>query len=301
MIYSLLFVVNMLQFKVMKRYYLYDTLLVLGGMVIFFILISLFPGGGINPQYSTVVSAIFAIYIGFAISGSRSRCNDISALLKEGNGYILLIHRLSYVFSDQIRNSLHSHIDNYLVETIDYKLEKHFSLSERTFRQLYSFLLHLPCSDSKQEDAYKNMMSAANSLSINRTKTEALIKSNLSTAEWVATIVFMLITVSVFYFMSDGTVFNSLIYTIAVGGLLLLTVILKRSDSLKWDKNKWTWEPLNDLFADLGLPLYYPALLVENGEISLPPGRDVRLAYYPKPYPDLTDKVVKLVKATHEK
>lgn len=279
----------------MKKNFARDLAIIVGSMAVFFIVVMIFPGIGEEPPYATVASAVFAIYLGFAISGSRSRSEQVSELLKEHNGYVLIIYRLSEVFDAKIRKQIQNLIDNYLIEQIDYALDD-FNLSEKSFKKLYEYLIHLPTKTKKQEGAYDNMIDVADDISVTRTKVEALVRTKLSKVEWVATLTFLVITVTVFYFMSDGSLINSIIYTVAVGAMVLLVIILKRSNSLKWDKNKWTWEPLRDLFINLDLIPYYPLDAVDRGEIILPKGEEVRAAKYFSPYPNVQNKEVKILK-----
>jgi hypothetical protein len=279
---------DIIKFMIKRKLY---SIIVFGAALAFFAMVTLCPGEGKEPIYAAEVAVIFAVYLGFAISGSRDRLNQIDGLLKDHNGLILLTYRLSAIFKPETHDQIRKLIDVYLIEQIDYSLDD-FKLSEATFQELFNYVLGLEPDGVRQEESYAKMIDTLSNVSTTRTKVEALVRSRLSIHEWVATMVFLAVTITSLYFMSDGDLLNAAVFSAVVAALILLVVILFESDRLKWDKDQWTWQPLHDLFVNMDLLPYYPGDAVDRGEINLPRKEKIRIARYHDKYPDMSHKVV---------
>jgi hypothetical protein len=270
-----------------------NNVVVLGAAAVFFLIVMIYPGEGKEPIYAAEVAVIFAVYLGFAISGSRDKLDQIGGLLKDHNGYLLLLHRLSIIFEKEVHDEVRELIDQYLIEQVDYSLDD-FKLSEPSFQEIFNYVIKLKPEGIEQEKCYVKMLDALSNISTTRTKIEALVRSRLSVHEWVATMTFLAVTVVALYSMSDGDLFNSIVFSAVVAALILLVVILFESDKLKWDKDQWTWQPLHDIFIDIGLLPYYPGDAVARGEIKLPRQEKIRIAKYHDKYPDMSHKEVEI-------
>jgi hypothetical protein len=64
-----------------------NNMVVLGIAAVFSLIVMIYPGEGKEPIYAAEVAVIFAVYLGFAISGSRDKLNQVDRLLKDHNGY----------------------------------------------------------------------------------------------------------------------------------------------------------------------------------------------------------------------
>jgi hypothetical protein len=184
-------------------------------------------------------------------------------------------------------------IDEYLIEQVDYSLDD-FKLSEPAFQEVFDYVIGLKPDGVEQKECYKKMIDALSDISTTRTRIETLAVARLSVHEWVATIAFLVVTIVSLYFMSDGDLISSIVFSAVVGALILLVVILFESDKLKWDKDQWTWQPLHDLFINIGLLPYYPGDAVARGEIKLPHQEKIRIAKYHDKYPDMSHKEVEI-------
>ena len=76
---------------------------------------------------------------------------------------------------------------------------------------------------------------------------------------------------------------------------VMLLLVIRELDSLRWKEHGWIWEPLEDLFSDLDLLPYYPAEVISEGRAVPKKEAKVRIAYYPKQYPDFTGKKIIIV------
>lgn len=251
------------------------------------------PGGGNSPAYSTAAAGIFGIFIGFSISNSRARLNRVNELLKTENANNLLVYRLSAVFGDKIQDDIRKLMDEYLIDQIDYRLDD-FDRSGKSFHKLYKFIINLEFKNEKQKMALSSMVSTLNLSSSNRIQIETLTTQRISKFEWISVWSLTSVVVLNLYAITRHDVFQSMLITILASSLILLVLVLRDLNDLKWQKGIWTWKPLHSLFVNLDLLPYYPRIIVDIGEAKIPSGEKVRLADYPNPYPDMSNKTIKV-------
>ncbi len=275
---------------------------------LFFIWFLLFalavPGKGFSDfllLISAAASVIFGIYIAFTISNSRERLNKTNELLKIEDANLLLLFKLSKVFDQKKQDEILKLLDKYLVEQIDYKLED-FALSAPSFHKLHDYILHLDCKNNKQERVHDEMISVLSSSSTNRTQVETIVHENLSKLEWISVCSLTFIFISLVWQMtySGMGIFYLLLTDVLASTSLLLLLVARDINALKWQKDTWTWKPLNSLFKSMGLIPYYPRIVVTSGEVILPVGEKVRFAEYPNPYPDMNGKEVRIVEISQD-
>jgi hypothetical protein len=90
-----------------------------------------------------------------------------------------------------------------------------------------------------------------------------------------------------------------LIVSLLSAVLVLLLLVLSELDSLRWQEKNWIWQPLSELFTELGLIPYFPEALFKEERLKIKHFehlKKVRIASYPNPYPDMKGKTVKTVK-----
>ncbi|HSX18108.1 MAG TPA: hypothetical protein VLE51_02015 [Candidatus Saccharimonadales bacterium] len=259
--------------------------------IAFLTLVLVKPGEGDLPTYSSAAAGIFGIFIGFSISNSRGRLNRVNQLLKTENANNLLVYRLSSVFGDEIQDKIRKLMDAYLIDQIDYRLDD-FDRSGDTFHKLYEYIINLEVKNDKQKMVLDSMIKTLNISSSNRVQIETITTQRISIFEWISVWSLTFVVVFNLYLITRHDAFQSILITILASALILLVLVLRDLNNLKWQKGIWTWKPLHNLFVNMDLLPYYPRIIVEIGEAKIPSGEKVRLADYPNPYPDMTDKVI---------
>jgi len=131
--------------------------------------------------------------------------------------------------------------------------------------------------------------------SSNRIQIETITNQKLSRFEWISVWGLTFVVISQMYQMSHDDVFASISLTVLASASFLLVLVLRDLDNLKWQKDKWTWEPLHNLFTNMELMPYYPRVIFETGEAKAPYGVKIRVADYPDLYPIMTNKTVTTV------
>ena len=103
-----------------------------------------------------------------------------------------------------------------------------------------------------------------------------------------------IILFSIFY-VKDNTIPSIIITVLLSTSSVMLLLIIRDLNSLRWKEQTWIWDPLAQAFKEMDLLPYVPEMLIKLGRVTYPKGTKVRVANYPKKYPDFTGKKVKVI------
>jgi hypothetical protein len=273
------------------RIFINTAFLTIAFAIAFFSVALIFPGPDVEPLYAGAAAGIFGIFIGFSISGANRRISRVNELVKDENGINLTHYNMSALFGKKIQNEVRALIDNYLIAQVDYKLED-FHRSSLEFKVLHTYLLNLKFDTKKEEKAYSEIISNLNKQTLNRSQIEASVGERISRYEWMSILFLLMLVVFTSYNMSDGTVLRAIFVTILATASILLVLVLRDINNLKWNKNFWTWQPLKNLFLNLGLVPYFPGYNLH--EIKFKKGEEFRIGILPNKYPDLSGRRIEL-------
>lgn len=145
-----------------------------------------------------------------------------------------------------------------------------------------------------QEIAYDHLLGVCTQAAERRKQLEALVRQRVTTVEWVTLLSLFAALWGLMFSANGGPVVSSILGGVLVASLAGVMVVLRHLDEFRWQEGDAIWTPLHTLFLTLGLVPYYPKFALTTGRIDPPSGR-LRLAEYPFPYPDMTNKVVEEV------
>jgi hypothetical protein len=90
--------------------------------------------------------------------------------------------------------------------------------------------------------------------------------------------------------MSNDTLLRAVFVTVLATASVLLVLVLRDMNNLKWDKDSWTWQPLKNLFRNLDLTPYFPADNLH--ETKFKKGEKYRVSALPVDLDNLDNRVV---------
>lgn len=240
-----------------------------------------------------IASFLFGFYVVSAIATAKSQHESVMSHLKDTEGMLVTIHGLVNVFDTKSQKIVLDKIDNYLVQTIDYKLEIDYDKSGASAVELLNILQSLKPKNDKQKTAQSDSIAIMENLLTSRALIETSTKDRISVFEWlIISMLFCVILFFIFSISKEGAgILLIILKSIVSSSLLMMLIVLYRYDTLKWGKNEWVWKRLTIVFVNLGLEPYFPDLVIKYGETEKPKGK-IRIANYPNKYPDMTGKVV---------
>jgi hypothetical protein len=271
--------------------------------VAFFSLLIIKPGQGYSAflaMFSAAAAVIFGIFIVFSVSNGHDRLNKVNELLKIEDANNLLLYKLSANFGAELQNDIRGLMDNYLMAQVDYQLED-YDKSRETFQDLYDRIILINPEGKRQEAIYEEMINILSLSSVNRVQIETIVGQKLSNYEWISVWGLTFVVVSHLYEMSNGDTYAAVLLTILASASVLLVLVLRDYDSLRWQKDTWTWKPLHRLFQNMDLIPYYPIQVVMSGEAKIEKGQKIRLADYTEYYPNMNGKTIEVVEFVNAK
>src|SRR3989338_209968 len=111
--------------------------------------------------------------------------------------------------------------------------------------------------------------------------------------EWMSLILLATIILSCLFPIGGNFLLSQAIIALLGTTIILLLLVLRELDSLRWQEKRWILEPICELFVQLDLIPYLPQPLIESGRITrkdLLRIKTYRLRLLPNPYPDMSGK-----------
>lgn len=271
---------------------------IIGSIIIFSIVAIFIHGPGISDLIVALLSVssfLFGIFIAFAIANRQSRFNSIRTALRRDDAMLLVIYKLSASFGPKVSQKCRELIDNFLVNSIDYELVD-YEKSVSKFNELFDFFVKIEPKTESQKAAYDNIIGALKESSVNKKEIIHWMNEKMLIFEWGSLLILgFIILISLFIINNNSTI--SVLITVLLGtSLILFLSILRKLDNLRWKEESWIWNPLIQLFIELGLSPYIPKSVLDKRGLKLKKGITYRIVRYPSPYPDFSDKTIKIIK-----
>lgn len=251
-----------------------------------------------DPVISSVLGIttfLFGIFVGFSMSDRRKRLDDIMKNDASERAALVFLYNMSKVYGNPVAEKVKHAIDHYLMATLDYRIWDYHK-TEKYFDHMFEILLGLKPNNKRQYDVFDNILSIPGDIANHRKHTIALIGDRLSKFEWSVFLLFSGIIISSLLVINTGTSTSIAIVTVLSMAIVLLIVLLYKLDTLEWKKEARIFEPYQKTFEALGLMRYYPEELIRLGKVRNHKNRTYRLGVFPRPYPDLSGKKIKIVK-----
>ncbi|TAK96804.1 hypothetical protein EPO05_00960 [Patescibacteria group bacterium] len=267
---------------------------------VFFLALAIFIKGDRNSEFIRVVmgaaSFVFGIILAFSTANRHSRLSQIRESLREGDAVMLNIYELSKVFSKDVTDETRRLIDELLIIQCDYFL-RDFDNCVGNIDKLYVFIEKIKATNKVQEDARSKMLSEIEEMVKVEKKVIYHVNDEMLMYEWISLIALEGVILFCLYYLKSTDIISVVLTATLSALLVMLLLILRDLDLLVWQESNWIWEPLSKLFVELGLDPYFPGELFKK-RIKLDSFKKfkrIRIASYPKPYPDLSGKKIKLM------
>tara|TARA_Y100000310_G_C20680025_1_gene815367 strand:+ start:524 stop:1372 length:849 start_codon:yes stop_codon:yes gene_type:complete len=265
-------------------------------VIIFGLLAYFLPGRGMDDLVLALLSVssfLFGIFVAFSISDRHSRQKEMRETLKMSDANILNLYQLSKVMNKNIHKKIQKLIDNWLTSTLDYFLKDHHK-TDKNFHKLYLYVLNIKPETKKQSLIYGEMISHLTLQTESNKRVRYLAQDKITVAEWTSILILAGIILFSLFYINTNTIFSILLVTLLSTTLVTILLVLRDLDALYWKEQKWIWDPLTSLFKEIDLLPYFPQEVINNGRVKIKKGLKYRSATYPKPYPDLRGKKVKI-------
>jgi len=243
----------------------------------------------VDVAMASMAAFLFGVLLAFTIVRTRERLVLVQDLVAKSDAALLTVHDSVAVFDPTSRDQIRELVDRHLTDQIDYRLVDYHRASP-SFRELVQAILALQPQNAAQESVYKELVARCFALDNDRALIEAATGQAMSPLEWTGLLLLLTVLLGLVAVLPGGTLLGSAVAGVMAGTLVVLVVLLRKLDLLRWHEQVTIWEPTARLFRNMGRDPYVPRHVIESGRFV--PSGQVRLVDYPDPYPVRSSKVV---------
>ncbi|MEI6144496.1 MAG: hypothetical protein WCP91_02775 [Candidatus Berkelbacteria bacterium] len=253
-------------------------------------------------RYSTFFATIlgvstflFGIFISFSISDRRMRIDKIRENDSEERSQLISIYSSAKAIDKDFSEKVTDSLDKYLMATLDYKIWDYY-LTQKEYDDLFQTITKYEPESNQAKAMFGSMVTSLTKILSCRKSTIGLIDDRLSAFEWlVSAFLSLVIFVCLTAVNSGAAVSIGVILFLSIALFLVLT-LLYSLDDLSWKEEERIFEPYSKTFESIGLMRYYPDALILQKRVKKHIGKEYRVGVLPKPYPDLSEKKIEVVK-----
>jgi hypothetical protein len=269
---------------------------IIGAAIIFTLMAIFIPGRGMDEfvlALLSVSSFLFGIFMAFSISDRHSRQKEMRSTLKEGDAYVVNLYKIAKAYDEKTRKKVQQLIDDWVTSTFDYYLSNYHKTFPKFFK-LYDYIINLKPQTKKQQTLYEEMVTILQEQVKENKKVRYLVHDRITKAEWISILTLAGIIIFGLFFINTNVFFSIVLVVLLSTTLITIILVLRDLDSLYWKEQKWIWDPMIDTFHEIDRLPYFPQEDIDLKRIKVPKGLKYRSAQFPRPYPDLTGKKVKI-------
>jgi hypothetical protein len=237
----------------------------------------------------SMAAFLFGVLLAFTIVRMRDRLAVVQDIVAKGNSSLFSIHELVVVFGEARATPIRDMVDTHLTDQIDYRLVDYYRATE-SYLRLMDAVRDLRPEVPQQQVVYRELIQLSVDMDSYRGMIEAATGQEMSSLEWTALLLLLIVLLGLFSVLPGGTILGALVVGALACALVTLMVLLRKLDMLRWHERVSIWEPTARLFRSMGRDPYVPRFVIEHGRYH-PTGR-VRVVDYPDPYPDRSRKIV---------
>ena len=272
--------------------------------IVFLTLVLIIPGSGVNDFVKillTVSSFLFAIILGFTTANRRKRLELIRTTLRSDDARLLSIYISSKVFGKAINHKVRTLIENYLMASLDYALVD-YNKSSKSFLVLYEFIINIKTKSKLEEEAKKHILDNMRDSMKNQKEVIYAVSDTMLFFEWAALYLLTGIIISCLLYVNNSDLLSVFVIPILCLTLVLLLLIVRDLNGLRWQEDRWIWAPLMELYTELDLLPYVIDNVINDKRLRISEvlkySKKYRLASFPNKYPDNTGKTIVIIDTT---
>lgn len=264
-------------------------------IVAFLFFLKLNESSNILNLLLTISTFLLGIFLAFAVSERQNRIERIRENDSKERGMLESLYYLSAIFGQKTQKRIADIIDDYLTSTLDYYIWDYYK-TEKDFSEIMKTIESLNPKTRKQEEVFGSMLTLLTDIEQTRNQSIAIIDDKLATFEWVILLLLSGTIIASTFLIPEKSILSTIIFGVIDFAILLLLLFLNNLDNLSWKEEERIFEPYQRTFETIGKLRYYPDGVIERGRVKLHKGKTYRIASYPKPYPDMRGKKVKIIK-----
>ena len=253
-------------------------------LIVFAVVAYLVPGGGQSEGVQLlfgVSTFLFAILVGFYLSRTNARFDQVRELIAVEDAKWMNIHDMSKYLSTDFQEKSVDIIDNYYIAAFDYQIGDHHRETEKYINQFQEILMNEHEGDFKTNDAFGNISDQLAAIEESRSKISVICLEKLTRGQWG--ILFALagiIIFSIFYLKSPELASNVIAVLLATV-LVLVFLIMRDLQNFFLGGKGMVEESSQEVFEEIGRLRYYSKQYLKTHKVTFPRNiKEYRVGYH---------------------
>src|SRR3989344_8361526 len=164
---------------------------------------------GFGSTIFSITTFLFGIYASFTISDRHHRIDQIREMDSQERSSMQSIYDFSKIFGNGFQKKISNAIENYLIDTFDYKIWD-FKNTGKSFSKISELILSVkPKKNVVQSETFRRLFENLDQMGNAREQTIALIDDRLSKLDWIIFVVLSGIIVTSTALINYGSVFSA--------------------------------------------------------------------------------------------
>jgi hypothetical protein len=219
----------------------------------------------------SISTFLFAILLGFFISRSNNRYNNINELIGAEDGLFLSLYETSHVYGKKFAAKMADLIDSYYIESYDHPLGKHYKPTSPLLHKMYRLVESVPIkSGSRQDNMFDDVLGILRDVEEARNKSAVITDVRLSRGQWMVLILLAGVVISNIYLLRGAGIYSAGIAVLLSTILALVLFILRDLENFRLGGKLLLEESGEELFEAIGKKRYYVHRLLEEGTVTVP-------------------------------
>lgn len=227
--------------------------------------------------FLTVISLLFAILIGFFISGATANYLRLQALISSMNTALIALHSNSAIINAPEHTALTKAIDTYLITTLDYDLLDFSGHASGEFKDILRLVDQTRAHDEIGHELMYHLHTAKASLVANDEEIAITAKTIVNPEHWLILVILASLIVVILLGMRDNSLGVAIIVAALNFTILHILILLYELDANIFLARKLAFQAPQRVFLALGLHPYFPAFATILSHVTLPKQQSYRV------------------------
>ncbi len=227
--------------------------------------------------FLTVISLLFAILIGFFISGATSNYLRMQTLISSMNTSLISLHSNSAIINAPEHAALTNAIDTYLIATLDYDLLDFSGLANAEFDNIINLVDQTRAHDDIGNAMLRHLHYAKADLVANDEEIAITAKTIVNPEHWLILVILASLIVVLLLSMRDNSIAVAVIVAALNFTILHILILLYELDANIFLAKKLAFQAPQRVFLSLGLHPYFPDFATTLSHVTLPKQQTYRV------------------------
>ncbi len=227
--------------------------------------------------FLTVIALLFAILIGFFISGATANYLRMQALISSMNTSLICLHSNSAIINAPEHAALTTAIDSYLIATLDYDLLDFSGRASGEFDNILQLVDQTRARDDIGSAMIQHLHYAKADLVANDEEIAITAKTIVNPEHWLILVILASLIVILLLSMRDNSISVAVIVAALNFTILHILILLYELDANVFLAKKLAFQAPQRVFLSLGLRPYFPDFATTLAHVTLPKNQTYRV------------------------